>query len=534
MIAKQTEAESSVQTQTSLQEEKEDLSVRLEGERKLHLACREELRLKSLEATRRLTQIESLEEKYSQSNAERDNLLGSTKQLELEVQEWKLLSEQFQSDLEASKSLTEKLRLELEQKQQDAMGLLSSRDEAVSAAVKELRDLQAAESQALEERLKEAEQERRRIQEKLAYVTAQMSSSEEEAGRNKVHLEALTKSMCSLQNERERMLSEYQQLEQTHLSSILAKDALIQEAAAESNELREELRNLRSRTDDLNAQNAKLDAQLAQYRQDLKELISLKDSQLKQLLGEKLQHIERLQNESGAQAQQLKEEKEHKEALQQELAHLQDEVQSMRLYVTQLQSTQEALEREDKRLREELAQLEGEVVRGREESSQLQADAALRVQRAEQELSKKLQSMQHDTGILRNETETAEERVAELARDLMQAEQRLLLANEENAAIRAKLQAFEGSMRSLQDSHDLVNEELNSLRKQQEKLASLSEELSFVSAERDRLRQEMKQLSNNSQLEPLSKDLSSLQRIRPGKEEERNIQASADVKVFAD
>lgn len=123
----------------------------------------------------------------------------------------------------------------------------------------------------------------------------------------------------------------------------------------------------------------------------------------------------------------------------------------------------------------------------KEEAVRVQAEAEKRVQLAEDELNKKLQSIQHDTGILRNETETAEERVAELARDLMGAEQRLLNALEENANFKAQIQSFGGSMRSLQDSHDIAQEEIKNLQEQLKQSLALNEELSSAKMERDQL-----------------------------------------------
>uniref|UniRef100_A0A8C5MP14 Golgin B1 n=1 Tax=Leptobrachium leishanense TaxID=445787 RepID=A0A8C5MP14_9ANUR len=504
-----TETETSLKTRDTLVEEKTTLSSRLEEEQKLHNSCREELRLRSSEAAERLDQLQALEFQLKQLKSEKEDLLGETKRLEAEVQDWKLSSEQVQSDLQASKTLTEQLHRELEQKEQDVVRLLSARDEAVSTAVGELHELHAAESRALQERLAESESECRQLQEKSESVTSQLRSTQEESGRSKAHLDAIAKSMCSLQEERERILSDYQQLEQRHINAILAKDELIQEAAREGNELREELRYQRSHADDLNAQNAKLNAELTRYREDLKEIILLKDSQLKQLLGEKVQEIDRMRQEQNVSEQQLKEDEEHLELLEKGLEEvtlekekMQSDIDHLTQYVSQLQSEMESSEirlvdqeEELKRLEEALSKRQKESDGLKEECSRVKAEAEQRVQSAEEEVSKKLRSIQHDTGILRNETETAEARVAELARDLMDAEQHLLRAKEENSALRAQRSAFEGSMRSLQDSHDFAQEEIQRLRDQLKTTPSPQEDLRTLTAERDRLKDLLSQNS---------------------------------------
>ncbi|XP_075455346.1 golgin subfamily B member 1 isoform X3 [Ascaphus truei] len=549
----QTQAESELRMRESLSEEKAMLTSCLKEEQRLLCACREELRTWTQEAVDRLGQLQALETELTPCKAEREELRQALKILEGEVQDGRLRSEQMHCDLQASKALTEQLHREMEQKEQDVVRLLSARDEAVSVASTELRELHAAESRSLELRLGEAELENRCLQEKGEAIMGQFRSSQEEADRSRTEFEALAKAMCSLQKERERVLSEYQQLEQRHLSAILTKDVLIQEAATESNELREEQRSLRSRTDDLNAQNAKLSAQLTRYREDLKELISLKDSQLKQLLGEKLQEIERLQQEHSVLEEQLKQERDQKEVLQQELEEgrrkkqqMQQEVDSLTLCVSRLQSEQETLEirlaqeeQEVQGLREELSQLHQEAAHVKEEASRLQAEAAQRVRSMEEELDKKLRGLQHDTGILRNETETAEERVAELARDLMEAEQRLLHMSEENATLKAQLQAFGGSMRSLQDSHDHMQEELQNLQEQnssraqeeQREVSALQRELSTAAAERDALRDQVWQSGEEQQRMSAQLEEQSL-RLQAQEEEETKVTSELQSKVM--
>ncbi|KAG9489726.1 hypothetical protein GDO78_005588 [Eleutherodactylus coqui] len=497
VASQQTETEVYVKTRDSLLEEKAILSSALEEEQKMHSACQQELRLRTQETSDGKNKLKALEIEVDQIKSENEKLLGIIKRLEAEAQNWKLNSEQIQSDLQASKSLVEQLHKELEQKEQDVVQLLNSRDEAVSTAVGKLHDIHAIECKTLEDRLKETEKEKLDVQDKIEKLTTRLKASQEEVDRSKGQLESFTKSMCSLQEERERVLSDYQQLEQRHLDGILVKDGLIQEAATENNKLHEELRLLRSRTDDLNAQNAKLNAQLTRYREDLKELISLKDSQLKQLLGEKLQEIEKLRHEQSDQEQQMLQEKGQREILQQELDErklekqkMLEELDGLKLRVSELLTeigTQGKQLEEVHMLKDELIQVQKELTRVQEESSRIQVETEQKVQHAEAELNKKLQSMQHDTGILRNETETAEERVAELAKDLMESEQLLLTANEEIAGLKAQLQAFEGSIRSLQDSHDLAQEEIQRLQEQLTDVSVLNTELGAVNTEKNHL-----------------------------------------------
>ncbi len=77
----------------------------------------------------------------------------------------------------------------------------------------------------------------------------------------------------------------------------MEKDSLIQEAAGENNGLKEEIRALLSQRDDLNSENAKLSAQLHGYRNDLNQVLAMKDSQHKQILGTQVERISFLERE---------------------------------------------------------------------------------------------------------------------------------------------------------------------------------------------------------------------------------------------
>ena len=77
----------------------------------------------------------------------------------------------------------------------------------------------------------------------------------------------------------------------------MEKDVLIQEAAGENNSLKEELRSLLVQRDDLYAEKGKLSAQLHGYREELNQVLSMKDSQHKQLLAAQRERITALERE---------------------------------------------------------------------------------------------------------------------------------------------------------------------------------------------------------------------------------------------
>ncbi|NXK51667.1 GOGB1 protein, partial [Chauna torquata] len=522
-----------------LQAEKKELLTQLEGSQKLcNESLNEQQKLES-EIQSLRDQLADLQSSFTRSELVRKELESMVKQQEISIQNFKFSCEQLEVDLQASKDLTNKLHEETGAKDQKIISLLSAKEEAVTAALSELRQQHSEEMTLLEDRIskevedkKTLENEKNKFLDKLDHLTEKMKIIREETKQQKAQLDSFTKSMSSLQDDRDRVLRDYKQLEERHLVIILEKDQLIQEAAAENNKLKEEIRNFHSQVDDLNSENAKLSAELVRYREDLNQVISIKDSQQKQLLKTQLQRIQALEKEKAIIETQLKE-SEHTqenlrkcmEVLREEKVSMSQEVETLTSSLSQVQSEMTALcegrpfmecqaqlkarEEEAQELNHKLAlsqkrimELEGELVC-------VQRDAARRVGEAEDRLKKELKYLHHDAGIMRNETETAEERVAELARDLMEMEQKFLEVTDENKDLRAQIQSFGKSMSSLQDSWDQANEELQVLKQKytadlekqqslvqnlQKKIVQLQEEQNSTARDRDTLKSELTEL----------------------------------------
>ncbi|XP_032913358.1 golgin subfamily B member 1 isoform X1 [Catharus ustulatus] len=522
-----------------LQEEKKELLTQLEGSQELYTKSQNEQQELQSEISSLRHQLADLQNSFTKCELAREELGTVVKQQEISIQNFKLTCEQLEADLQASKDLTNKLHEETSAKDQKIMSLLSAREEAVMAALAELQQQHSEEVKELECRLNKEEEDKKALEnekneclDKLDRLTEKMKISREESKQQKAQLDSFTKSMSSLQDDRDRILRDYKQLEERHLVIILEKDQLIQEAAAENNKLKEEIRSFHSQMDDLNSENAKLNAELVRYREDLNQVISIKDSQQKQLLKVQLQRIQTLENEKAAIETQLKESeraqddlrkcvetlKEDKVGLSQEigtlvssLSRVQSEMAALHegSPIVQCQAELKAREKEVEELNHELSLSQKRVTELEGELECVQRDAAKRVGEAEDRLRKELKHLHHDAGIMRNETETAEERVAELARDLMEMEQKLLAVTDENKDLRAQIQSFGRSMSSLQDSRDQANEELRVLKQKystdleeqkslvqnlQKQMAQLQEEQCSTARDRDTVRCELTEL----------------------------------------
>lgn len=220
----------------------------------------------------------------------------------------------------------------------------------------------------------------------------------------------------------------------------MEKDSLIQEAAGENNSLKEQLRSLLIQTDNLHAEKAKLSAELHGHRDQLTQVLSMKDLQHKQQLAAQRERINSLERQRR-------------------------ELESQLAVVNNARETQGEAGRVERELLSRAAAkdvyapgAEVEKLREQLQAARLQAQAleeTLQKERNEHESkSKELAHLQWEGGVMRTESETAQERVAELARDLLAVEQRLMEEKEATTQLRAENESFAKAMVSLQDSRD--------------------------------------------------------------------------------
>ncbi|XP_033845431.2 golgin subfamily B member 1 [Periophthalmus magnuspinnatus] len=379
----------------------------------------------------------ALEEAVGRLQAEADQARAELRERETEERRLCLNVEQLEADLRSSKALTEYLQIELNEKERKEVEMLGEKEQAVAQAAEEAR--KEAEGRA-QEAEKELEQRRVELQE----LEDKLRKAEAESNQSKTRLDSFTKAMGSLQDDRDRVLNMYKQLEEKHLQVMMEKDGLIQEAAGENNSLKEELRSLLVQRDDLYAEKAKLAAQLHGYREELNQVLSMKESQHKQLLAAQRQRIATL-------------EKEHKEMENQlrSLSVARDTDRHVRLEKESLSQAAEtktpfqvvdAPGAEVEKLREQLQAARKQVK---------DLEDTLFTEREAQEIkSKELAELKWEEGVMRTESESAQERVAELARDLLAVEQKLLEEKEVTTQLTAEKQSFAKAMASLQDSRD--------------------------------------------------------------------------------
>ncbi|XP_063165559.1 golgin subfamily B member 1 [Candoia aspera] len=560
-----------------LQEENSKLQLQLEEAQQLLSDSQSQVLQQGGELESLRKQLADLQDSFEDSEKACAEMSKTVKSHEAKLQDYRFSLEQLEADLQASKELIDRLHAEMSCKEQKIVSLVAAKEEAVAGAIFEIQQQHKEELKELESQIAKAEAEKvaleadkAKAQEKVDSLMEKLRNTHEESKQHKARLDSFTKSMSSLQDDRDRVLEDYRQLEQRHLAAILEKDQLIQEAAAENNALKEELRSLHGQVDDLHAENAKLDAELVRYREDLNQVISIKDSQQKQLLKTQMERIRALEKEKAGVEGQLRESELRLANLQLEKHSLEQEVEALKSSLSQVQNEILALQEGGPMLElqvqlqdkvDEVQKLGGQLLLAKQQVVGLEAELAdlrqttsQKIHEAEARMEKELKSFHHDTGLLRNETETAEERVAELAKDLLEMEQNLLVVTGENQDLKAQIQSFRKAMSSLQDSWDQSNEERCALEKkyavdleeQRQLVQNLHEEkLQFqevqrtLEKQRDGLTSELAALRDSKEEkglsdkpEKLSQQLQSkdLQLVRLSSELEK---ASAQVKSFS-
>ncbi|XP_067902671.1 golgin subfamily B member 1-like isoform X2 [Heterodontus francisci] len=244
-------------------------------------------------------------------------------------------NEKLDADLQKQNAISQQLKSMLSNKDVEISKLVSSKDGEISEYVAELQEQYKKQMEDYEKKLNIFQHDSHKAASEAKELQVQIDKSREEKDKAVAKMDAFTKSMTSLQDDRDRILSEYTQLEQRHLDMLSQKDSIIQESATENNELKQEIRNLLNQMDDLNSENAMLKAQLIKYREELNQVLSLKDNQSKELLQEQLQQIKNLENEKSSFEEQWKEAQRSLEKCNEIIKSLQEENERIMEQVTE-------------------------------------------------------------------------------------------------------------------------------------------------------------------------------------------------------
>ncbi|KFQ38462.1 Golgin subfamily B member 1, partial [Mesitornis unicolor] len=227
-----------------------------------------------------------------------------------------LLAEKEKNNAELQKQITisEQMKIMLNNKDKEISLLISSKGDEISNYLIEVQNQHENQIKEYECQLRSLQIEKQQSAEscqRLENELRNLQMKADKAGQDKAaianEIDAFKKSMSSLQNDRDDLFSKYKELEQLHQDVLNQQDSIIVSNASENNALKQELRILLNQIDDLHSENAMLSAQLIKYREDLNQVLSLKDHQLKDLLKQKLDCIKSLEQEKYNLQKQIKE-----------------------------------------------------------------------------------------------------------------------------------------------------------------------------------------------------------------------------------
>ncbi|XP_072551402.1 uncharacterized protein [Salminus brasiliensis] len=483
-----------------------------------------------------------------------ENMLADTQSQLLLVQSQ---SSKLQVDLEKQEAISWHLKSLLQSKDKEISSLLSSKDGQLSGYLEQLQANHRAQVAGYEDRLTElygkresAEKALRSLESKVRNLQARLDRSAQEKEQMMANVNSLRSSIVSLQTEKERLVSEINQ------NKARVRGGSAEGSLGATKGLKEEIKTLLHQMDDVNSENAMLKAQLIRYREDLNQVLSLKDNQLKDLLKKQQDSIKNLEN------QKRSAETQHRNALvelqngAEEIKALKDENSKLQTQVQELEDSLLALHKERLETNESkvIADLQQAVADKAAECNELQQklfaqkmatddlnkslketvkESERKLAEAEEKYNKELDAVEREMDLMRTERETAEQRVADLARDLMQTEQRLSEESSLTKNLKSQNESLGKAMAALQNDRDQLIDDFKVLRSRydeelrettasmnrfERQLNDATSELSAVATEKHVLVQKLVALESANPHPQLSELVSDLSRAVSEKE----------------
>ncbi|XP_041847244.1 golgin subfamily B member 1-like [Melanotaenia boesemani] len=402
--------------------------------------------------------------------------------------------DRVQADFEKQEGISLQLKTLLQNKDAEISSLLSCRDGQMSGYLEQLQANHRSQVSVYEDRLTslryqrdKADTELRTLEAKLKSLQIQVNRSVQEKEQTAAKIESFKNSMVSLQSERERLISEYRILEVKSQLSLKGKEGSPDGETGANKGLKHEIRKLLHQMDDLNSENAMLRAQLVRYREDLNQVLSLKDNQLKVLLRKQQDVIKNLENQKAAAEKQhresqleLQREEETSNALETQNSKLKAQVSKLEAeililnekraatsegrVIADLQEAVAAKAAECNDLQQKLLSHKILANELKDEMQQLGNERDKKLAEAEDGYNRELKKFEREVELMRNERETADRRVAELAKELLDLEQQLSVAKLQNKEMKAQNESLCKAMAALQNDRDQLIQDFKVLR----------------------------------------------------------------------
>nr|XP_010305433.1 PREDICTED: golgin subfamily B member 1-like [Balearica regulorum gibbericeps] len=358
---------------------------------------------------------------------------------EQELQQLLAEKEKINAELQKQITISEQMKIMLNNKDKEISLLISSKGDEISDYLIQIQTQHRKQIKEYELQLRSLQVERQQSEESCQRMENELRNLKmkaDKAGQDKAaiasEIDAFKKSMSSLQNDRDDLFSKYKELEHLHQDVLNQRDSLIVGNASENNALKQELRKLLNQIDDLHSENAMLSAQLIKYREDLNQVLSLKDHQLKDLLKQKLDYTA--------------------VSLEHENKKLVSKVNDLESLIASLNKEKLVSESGEKLLTSDSVQKKDSVSNGQygenlqKKIQELQKSRGRNTKDADEEYSKTLLTLEHG-----DEPDAF-------------AEKRILEVQSQNSELRSQNEAFGKAMTALQNDRDRIIEDLKVLQ----------------------------------------------------------------------
>ncbi|XP_078271668.1 uncharacterized protein LOC144602426 isoform X2 [Rhinoraja longicauda] len=417
------------------------------------------------------TQLSHVSQSVNELKTAEQTLMKDLAEKQSENRQHQTDNDKLQADLQKLRAISQQLKLMLSSKDAEISKLVSSKDSEISDYLVEIQQQHRKQIDDYEKNLRILQQDNQKGASGMKELEVQLVKVREEKDKAVSQTDAFTKSMASLQDDRDRILSEYMELEQRHLDIHGQKDSIIQESAAENNELKQEIRNLLNRMDDVNSENALLRAQLVKYREELNQVLSLKDNQLKELLQKQRQQIKNLENEKSIFKEQWKVAQGSLEQSNESLKSLQEENERILEQLTELKAARLLKEEDNHETNERqlIQELHQQLKTKTLECEEFKKETSIRGADLK-ELESKLTEFENvakvKAGVKMTEGADgiAQEKPEEYLEGLSVTKQRLLDVVNENKELASRAESFEKTLLAVQTERDRLLEDIRKLQ----------------------------------------------------------------------
>ncbi|KAH0620804.1 hypothetical protein JD844_021585 [Phrynosoma platyrhinos] len=382
---------------------------------------------------------------------------------EQEVQQLLLEKSEIQAELEKQVALSDHMKAMLNKKDTEISLLISSKDTEISGYLAQIQAQHRQQVSDYEQQIKSLQVAKGQSDEtcqKMKNELKNLQRKAEKAVQDKAEIasamDAFKKAMSSLQNDRDSLIVKHKNLECEHRLALYEKERLVADSVNENRILKQELRKLRNEIDDLHSENAMLTAQLIKYREDLNQVLSLKDNQLKELLTQKLESIKILEQEKLELQKKLKE-------IQLTLKLQDENIESLRLENIKLSSKSHDLEIVIASINKERLASESRQKFPHQEGERLDQKKGFSVNhQLEEKLERRLQELQQMVGRDTKDTEL-DPKLPE-NNTIESTQKKLLEVQFQNKELQSQTESFGKAMTALQDDRERLIEDFKILQ----------------------------------------------------------------------